>query len=82
MAPQVKVGPNGEIIIDQSSLYIEASPARTFDPSDSELVHEDSSTTTYSSFRSRRQTAVWTAKGLHVYIVLCVHKLYQSFQLT
>ncbi|XP_003724124.2 transcription factor TFIIIB component B'' homolog [Strongylocentrotus purpuratus] len=62
MAPQVKIGPDGEIIIDQKSLYVEASPAKTFDLADSEVVHEDSSHTTYSSFVTRKRTATWTEK--------------------
>ena len=64
MAPQVKIGPDGEIIIDQTSLYVEASPAKTFDPREGEVIHEDSSNTTYSSFMNRKRTAAWTEKGI------------------
>ncbi|XP_071509555.1 uncharacterized protein [Diadema antillarum] len=62
MAPQVKIGPDGNIIIDQSTLTVEASPARAFDIGDTEIVHEDSSTTTYSSFLKRKRTPVWKPK--------------------
>ncbi|XP_054751804.2 transcription factor TFIIIB component B'' homolog [Lytechinus pictus] len=62
MAPQVKIGPDGEIIIDQTSLYVQASPVQTFDPSESEIVHEDASTTTYSSFRKHKRTSAWTQR--------------------
>ncbi|XP_072173997.1 uncharacterized protein [Diadema setosum] len=62
MAPQVKIGPDGNIIIDQSTLTVEASPARAFDIGDTEIVHEDSSNTTYSSFLKRKRTPVWKPK--------------------
>ncbi|XP_072018105.1 uncharacterized protein [Amphiura filiformis] len=61
-APQVKIGPDGELILDQKSLVKDASPRKTFDPSDSDIVHEEFSSTTYASFRKQTRTATWTKK--------------------
>lgn len=59
-APQVKIGPDGQIILDRQSLVQVVTPKRKLDESEMTEVKEDSSTTTYSSFRKPRHTSVWS----------------------
>ncbi|XP_038054020.1 nuclear receptor corepressor 2-like [Patiria miniata] len=61
-APQVKIGPDGSIILDNTSLVKDASPAKTLHLSDDDVIQEDSSNTTYASFRNRTYTRAWNEK--------------------
>ncbi|XP_022081003.1 serine/arginine repetitive matrix protein 2-like [Acanthaster planci] len=61
-APQVKIGPDGSIILDNTSLVKDASPAKNLHLSDSDVVEEEFSRTTYSSFRDRKHTTAWSQK--------------------
>lgn len=57
--PQVKIGPDGNIIIDEKSLVIETTASKkNVDTGD--IVYEKSSNTTYSSYRKRRRAKVWS----------------------
>ncbi|XP_033647816.1 uncharacterized protein LOC117307239 [Asterias rubens] len=61
-APQVKIGPDGSIILDSTSLVKDASPAKTLHLENSEAVQEESSHTTYASFGKRTYTTAWSVK--------------------
>ncbi|XP_077978413.1 uncharacterized protein LOC144433893 [Glandiceps talaboti] len=60
--PQVRVSEDGTIVINEASLLVEASPNKSQDPLDSEVVYEKSSYTTSASFRKRTHTATWTER--------------------
>ncbi|KAJ8299305.1 hypothetical protein KUTeg_023365 [Tegillarca granosa] len=59
-APQVKIGPNGEIILNEASLVIE-NKAPTIEE-DSSIIDETDSFVTYGSFREKRTRAFWSEK--------------------
>jgi len=64
--PQVKVGPNGEIIIDESSTMVEttASKRARTDLADSTLVVENAGNklTNYGTYSKKRKYSDWTEK--------------------
>ncbi|PIK54517.1 putative transcription factor TFIIIB component B''-like isoform X2, partial [Apostichopus japonicus] len=60
-APQVKIGPDGNVILDVQSLVKMVTPKRRLDESEITEVKEDSSSTTYSSFRKSKYSAAWSA---------------------
>lgn len=59
--PQVKIGPDGRIVLDEQSLVIETTAAKK-DLSSSPAVYERSSNVTYSSFRDKKSIKTWTSK--------------------
>jgi len=59
--PQVKIGPDGNIILDEQSLVIETSASKS-NLSSSPIVYGRQSNTTYASFRNKKQTKTWTDK--------------------
>ncbi|XP_070566555.1 transcription factor TFIIIB component B'' homolog [Ptychodera flava] len=60
--PQVRIGEDGTIVINEASLLVDASPKKTAKPSDSEIIYERSSYTTSASFKKRTHTATWTER--------------------
>ena len=61
--PQVKVGPNGEIVVDEESTIIETSAAKRAkeDLLKSPLVFENANVTTnYGSWGKKRKNADWS----------------------
>ncbi|XP_064635575.1 transcription factor TFIIIB component B'' homolog [Lineus longissimus] len=60
--PQVMIGPDGSIILNEKSLVIESTPPKLIESSEGEVVQEDEMTTTYASFRNRTLTKAWTQK--------------------
>ena len=62
--PQVKIGPDGSIVLNEESTVVQTSPPKIVEGSDSELVHENESSITYKSFRRQTYTKkCWTHKG-------------------
>lgn len=58
--PRVRVGPNGEITLDEESLVVRRQAVR---PEARALVYETGSETSYTSFRRQPQSRrTWTAK--------------------
>ncbi|CAH1785977.1 unnamed protein product, partial [Owenia fusiformis] len=60
--PQVKIGPDGSIILNEASVTIDASPAKSLIEDTGEVIHEEDSYVTSASFRKRVTAKVWTAK--------------------
>ncbi|GAB6031675.1 hypothetical protein CHUAL_009429 [Chamberlinius hualienensis] len=58
IAPKVKIGPDGSLIIDEQSLVIQTSAAKRGLPTVN--VRESSSTCNYNSFRKKKPTRTWS----------------------
>ncbi|XP_006824662.1 uncharacterized protein LOC102810121, partial [Saccoglossus kowalevskii] len=58
--PQVRISEDGTIVVNEASLLVEASPPKTHDHCDSEVVYEKASYTTYASFKKKTHTSAWT----------------------
>lgn len=63
LAPQVKVGPNGEITIDEKSLVVENKQVKRSQEKirNSKLVDGDSATT-YGVYKKAKRTKLWSKK--------------------
>lgn len=59
--PQVKIGPDGNIILDERSLVIETTASKT-NLGNSPAVYEHSSSTNYSSYRKKKPCKNWGEK--------------------
>ncbi|KAK7074960.1 hypothetical protein SK128_012666 [Halocaridina rubra] len=64
-APQVKIGPNGQIILDEQSIKIQTTAAKNRDEilSKAEVVEETNDTAHYGKWsKKRRRSCEWTEK--------------------
>ncbi|XP_068234663.1 calponin homology domain-containing protein DDB_G0272472 isoform X2 [Palaemon carinicauda] len=64
-APQVKIGPNGQIILDEQSIKIQTTAAKNRDEilSKAEVVEESNDTAHYGKWnKKRRRSCEWTMK--------------------
>ncbi|XP_064107622.1 uncharacterized protein LOC135216343 isoform X2 [Macrobrachium nipponense] len=64
-APQVKIGPNGQIILDEQSIKIQTTAAKNRDEilSKAEVVEESNDTAHYGKWnKKRRRSCEWTLK--------------------
>ncbi|XP_067654703.1 transcription factor TFIIIB component B'' homolog [Haliotis asinina] len=56
--PQVKIGPNGQIILNEASLVVDNKASN--EPMEADVIEEDESTVNYESFREKRSKTSWT----------------------
>ncbi|KAG1699610.1 Transcription factor TFIIIB component B'' [Nymphon striatum] len=72
-APQLKVGPNGELIIDEETLVVKPVEVNTENYVEGPSVFEGTSTTTYASFKRGRNRKKWREKETYrFYRALCI----------
>ncbi|RXG61669.1 Transcription factor TFIIIB component B''-like protein [Armadillidium vulgare] len=65
LAPQVKIGPNGELVVDEKSLLIQTTAAKNRDKvlSTAEVVEEDNNSSHYGKWSKRKKKSTeWTLK--------------------
>ncbi|XP_046552444.1 transcription factor TFIIIB component B'' homolog [Haliotis rubra] len=56
--PQVKIGPDGQIILNEASLVVDNKTSN--EPMEADVIEEDESTVNYKSFREKRPKTSWT----------------------
>ncbi|XP_046367547.2 titin homolog [Haliotis rufescens] len=56
--PQVKIGPDGQIILNEASLVVDNKTSD--EPMETDIIEEDESTVNYESFREKRPKTSWS----------------------
>lgn len=82
LVPQLKLGPNGEMILDEKSLVVENAAEKEARKAieRSEIIYDDGSSGTYGIFKRQKRTKDWTADET-IKFYRCLHTIGTDFSL-
>lgn len=82
LVPQLKLGPNGEMILDESSLVVENTAERDARKAieQSSVIYDDGSNGKYGIFKRQKRTKDWSAEET-IKFYRCLHTIGTDFSL-
>lgn len=82
LVPQLKLGPNGEMILDESSLVVENIAERDARKAieQSSVIYDDGSSGKYGIFKRQKRTKDWTSEET-IKFYRCLHTIGTDFSL-
>lgn len=82
LVPQLKLGPNGEMILDESSLVVENTAERDARQAieQSSVIYDDGSSGKYGVFKRQKRTKDWSAEET-IKFYRCLHTIGTDFSL-